>query len=158
MKLMINEILQNEKVEQKKLLNFFARQPQVNKIEIFELHKKMFYILRQKYQNYELAEISYCALIKAIEIAKNETKMLQNKSFGNMSNEEIKNLSEKQIKIFKTSSRRKSVREQLIKYLPLVISLRSEQISFRKISDFLLENHNIRVSYCLIYKIIKELK
>ena len=158
MKLTIGEIVLIEDNEQKKLLNFFARQSQVYKIEIFELHKKMFYILRQKYQNYELAEISYCALIKAIEIAKNETKMLQNKSFGNMSNEEIKKLSERKIKIFKTSNRKKRVREQLEKHLPLVISLRNEKISLRKICDFLLENHNMKVSHCLIYNIIKELK
>jgi len=154
---MISEIIQVDEMTQNQLLKYFTKKPLSEKIGVLEIHKKIFHINRQKYKESSNAELSFCALIQAINIVKGNEEMLRKKSFGGLSLEEIEKLSKQQLKSFK-AKRKKHTREQVVKYLPLVLGLRNEGISFREISRFLYEKYNLKASYSLIFKIYKEIK
>lgn len=159
MKLMINEIIKADEALQNQLLKHLVKKTLPEKVEICVLHRQLLHINRKKYKENSNAELSYCALIQAIQIAQKNEKILKEKSFGNLTLQEIEKLSKQQIAAFKASNiRRKTVREKLVPYLPYIISLRNQEMPFRQISIFLKEKYNLKASYSLIYQIFKELK
>lgn len=159
MKLMISEILHADEIVQNQLLKYLPKKPLHEKVDIFRLHGKILHMNRQKFPKHDISELSYCSLIRAIQIAKNNEKMLKEKSFGNLPLEEIEKLSKQQIEALKASNvRKKTVREKLVPHLPYIISLQNENISFRQISMILLDKYRIKASYSTIYNVLKEIK
>lgn len=159
MKLMINEIIQADEALQNQLLKYLAKKTLPEKVEICRLHRQLLHINRKKYKENSNAELSYCALIQAIQIGEKNEKMLKEKSFGNLSLEDIEKLSKQHIEVLKASNvRKKTVREKLVPHLPYIISLRNENITFRHISKILLDKYGIKASYSTIFNIYKEIK
>lgn len=145
--------------QQRQVLLFFAKLPMPIRVELFEKHKIVFYKLKQIHLDISLPLLSYCALLIVVFSAKSNQKMLQSANFQNLTLDEILQLSLQQIQIFKHSKERKKQQyEQVIKYWSLVKTLKSQNMSFRDISEYLQKYHRVNISYSTIYKIYKKLE
>ena len=159
MEKLIFHITKLSEKQQRSLLLFFARFPLLIRLEFFEKHKIVFHKLKQVHLDTSPSLLSYCALIIVVASAKNNQNMLQSANFQNLTLDEILQSSLQQIQIFKHSkARKKQQYEQVIKYWSLVKTLKSQNMSFRDISEYLQKYHRVDISYSTIYKIYKKLE
>jgi len=157
--MLIEKITKMSEKQQRQVLLFFAKLPISIRVELFEKHKIVFYKLKQVHLNTSPSLLSYCALIVVASSCKNNQKMLQSVNFQNLTLDEILQLSLQQIQIFKHSkARKKQQYAQVIKYWSLVKTLKSQNMSFRDISEYLQKYHRVNISYSTIYKIYKKLE
>lgn len=155
----ILQITKMSEKQQRHVLLIFAKLPMTIRVDLFEKHKVVFYKLKQSHIGISLSILSYCALVIVATLYKSNQTMLQSSNFLNMSLDQILNLSLEQIQIFKHSkARKKQQYEQVIKYWSLVKTLKSQNMSFRDISEYLQKYHRVHISYSTIYKIYKKLE
>lgn len=147
--------------DQTKHINYFSRCPLGIRLEIFEQHKGIFHRLRKIYkEETSFTDISYCSLILAIGLTRAKEKALLTKSFGEMSLDEIRDLSSFQAKKFvEKTEKRANKRDKLTGYWPLIRDLKiNHGLSFEKISLFLLKKRKFKVSVASIHKRWHELE
>ena len=135
--------------EQKKIINWFNKQPLEMQIDIFREQKNQFFILKNSDLNSEnlLSIISfYLAVFKFYKIdnqisAKNKTMILQVKSQ----------------KIHKFQ-KIKAKREKLLNIWSKIQKLKNDEFSFREIETYLKQKHRFRVSHTYIQQIWQEIE
>lgn len=148
-------------IDQTKQISYFSRCPLGIRLEIFEKHRDVFHRLREIYrEEASFSDISYCSLILAIGLIRAKEKALLKKSFGEMSLDEIRDLSSYQVKKFvEKTTKRAEKREKLISYWSLVRDLKiNHGLSFEKISMFLLKKRKFKISASYIYECWNELE
>ena len=158
---LITRIIKVNTNDQTKHINYFSRCPLGIRLEIFEQHKGIFYRLRETYKDEaSFSDISYCALMLAIALIRAKEKALLTKSFGNMSLDEIRDLSSFQAKKFvEKTEKRASKRDKLTGYWPLIRDLKiNHGLSYEKISLFLLKKRKFKISASYIYECWNELE
>lgn len=158
---MVEKMTKVNLVDQGKHINYFSRCPLGIRLEIFEQQKGIFHRLRETYKaEANVSDISYCSLILAIGLIRAKEKALLTKSFGEMTLDEIRDISTFQVKKFAEKVEKHAhKRETLIGYWSLVRQLRNEHnLSFIKISLFLLKKRKFKISASYIYECWKELE
>lgn len=158
---MVEKMTKVNLVDQGKYINYFSRCPVGIRLEIFEQQKGIFHRLREIYrEKTSFSDISYCSLILAIALMRAKEKALLTKSFGEMTLDEIRDISTFQVKKFAEKIEKHAhKRETLIGYWSLVRNLRIEHnLSFVKISLFLLKKRKFKISASYIYECWNELE
>ncbi len=158
---LITRIIKVNHVDQIKHINYFSRCPLGIRLGIFEEHREIFPRLRERYKDEaSFSDISYCSLILAIGLTRAKEKALLTKSFGEMSLDEIRDVSAFQVnKFVEKTEKRANTRDKLTGYWPLIRDLKlNHGLSFEKISMFLLKKRKFKVSVASIHKRWHELE
>ena len=158
--LVVQKVIKLNEEEQKSLLRAFSRLPLDNKIELMTHHRSLLHKLRQFYSDITVNVLSYCALITAIQVYQNKQVALKKLNIGDMSLEEIREITSKKAKLFlQKQFRRQTKRERLLGYWAVVKTLKeSEDFSFRQIENYLKKHHRFEVSYSMIAKLWYEVE
>lgn len=142
------------KKEQKKLVNWFARQNILIQINIFSEQKNQFFKLKSEMTEVDILPLA--AFLLAIQYFYSLEQSISSKSkHANLSTS--KNLSKFRIRKAK-KERYKEKREKLLNLWAIVVNLKSEDFSFRQIADYLRGHHRFEVSHTYIHKIWEELE
>lgn len=142
------------KKEQKKLVNWFARQNILIQINIFSEQKNQFFILKSEVAEIDILPLA--AFLLAIKYFYSLEYSANSKSKNNNLSAS-KNLSKFRIRKAK-KVRYKEKREKLLNLWAIVVNLKSEDFSFRQISDYLRGHHRFGVSHTYIQKLWQELE
>lgn len=138
---------------QKKLINWFAMQNILIQIDIFEEQKNQFFKLKNKIQEQELVPlasfllaVNYFYLLESSKNSKNKQNDLSHSS-------KVSKFLVKKAK----KERYKEKREKLLNLWSVVENLKSEEFSFRQISNYLRGHHRLDVSHTYIHNLWVEL-
>ena len=141
------------------LFRYFARLPFENQVKILAKHRKILFMQKQTYKNEDITHLSYTAFVLAIKHHLSDEKKLLKKRFEDMSLDEIKDLAMTNLNKFKMNKSKKlSKRDRVLALWAVVKTLRSENISFRGISNYLKKNHHFDVGHSLIHMMWQELE
>lgn len=141
--------------DQTKHLNYLAKCPIEVRIGLFEKQREVFHQLFQEYKGQTPAsDISYCALILAIGATRTFEKKLTQKSFSDLSLDEIRNLSASRAVTFKHKITKVSQKhEKLMGYWAIVRTLRLDHAySYQRISLYLGKKHRFSIAPSTIMK------
>lgn len=138
MQTVINRILKQSEEMQKASLRYYTRCSHDVKVLILTNKTPIFHQLRQKNSDVDKATIEYCAMVIAIQEQQHQEKMLSNKSFGDMTLEEIEKLSDLQAMKFKSKQKKRASKgDFLLSHWAEVRRLRLvKNFSFRDIADY----------------------
>jgi len=146
----ITKVSQKQK---KQLVSWYNKQNILIQNDVFSEKKNYYFKLRNNGISLDLIPICsfYLALkkLKKTDDLKFKNKNLNLDSLNKISNNSIKSF--KKIKF-------KEKREKLLNYCNLIKKLRSENFSFRQISDYLRGHHRFEVSHTYIAIFLKEFK
>lgn len=145
--------------DQKSHLIYLSRSPLEIRLSLFEKQREIFHSLSQKYKGVVGAsDIAYTALILAIGATRSLEKKLTKKSFGELSLDEIRELSASRAVSFKHSTTKVSQKhEKLMGYWAIVRTLRIDhQYSYERISLYLKKKHRFSIAPSTIMKKWKE--
>lgn len=122
--------------QQNQLLRYFVRLAQESKLQVMEINREIFYVLKQKYSDVSLAVLSYSSLVLAIQKFKNQTSEVDLNAI---------NIRTKTLRI-------QPKKDRLIGYWALVKVLRIEKkLSFRQIAQYLKNYHKFEISHSVIF-------
>ncbi|MDD3594868.1 hypothetical protein [Sulfuricurvum sp.] len=138
MEILINKILKISEEQQKSQLRYFTRCAVEIKLQIIRNKTPRFHKLRQEYSDIDKSILEYCAMVIAIQDQQNQEKMLSNKSFGDMTLEEIEKFSDLQASKFKSKQKKRGSKgDFLLAHWAEVRRLRLvKNFSFRDIADY----------------------
>lgn len=138
MQTVINRILKQSEEMQKASLRYYTRCSHDVKVLILTNKTPIFHQLRQKNSDVDKATIEYCAMVIAIQDQQNQEKMLSNKSFGDLTLEEIEKLSDLQVSKFKSKQKKRGSKgDFLLAHWAEVRRLKLVKgFSFRDIADY----------------------
>lgn len=138
MQTIINRILKQSEEMQKASLRYYTRCSHDVKVLILTNKTPIFHQLRQKNSDVDKATIEYCAMVIAIQEQQHQEKMLSNKSFGDMTLEEIEKLSDLKVSKFKSKQKKRGAKgDFLLAHWAEVRRLRLvKNFSFRDIADY----------------------
>jgi hypothetical protein len=142
------------KKNQKKLVNWFARQNILVQINIFGEQKNQFFKLKN--EGLEVDILPLVAFLLSIQYFYSLESSSNSKSkHNNLSTS--KNLGKFRIRKAK-KERYKAKREKLLNLWAIVVNLKSEDFSFRQIAEYLRGHHRFVVSHTYIHNLWKELE
>lgn len=142
------------KKEQKKLVNWFSNQNVLVQIDIFAEQKNQFFKLKNECTEAETVPLA--AFLRAIHYfysLENE-KNSKNKQNNLSANSKVSRFSIKKSQ----KNRYKEKYEKLLNLWSVVKNLKSEEFSFRQISDYLRGHHRFEVSHTYIRNLWTELE
>ena len=133
----MNQEAQNQK------LRLFVRVELETKLKIFQEQKQLFHKLKSEHNDIDNTILTLSSFILAIHLV---IKELDDVNFN-------------AIKLRGKNNKAKIKRQKLLDYWAIIRVLRLEQnMSFRKISQYLLKYHRFEVSYSTIYGLWVELE
>lgn len=147
--------------DQTRHLNYFAKCPIEIRLSLFEKQRELFYPLSQKYKDRMSANgISYGALILAIGATRALEKKLTQKSFADLSLDEIRDFSSMRAIKFKHKTKKTSIKhEKLMSYWAIVRTLRIDhEYSYERVSLYLKKKHRFSIAPSTIMKKWKEIE
>lgn len=138
MQTVINRILKQSEEMQKASLRYYTRCSHDVKVLILTNKTPIFHQLRQNNSDVDKATIEYCAMVIAIQDQQNQEKMLSNKSFGDLTLDEIEKLSDLQVSKFKSKQKKRGSKgDFLLAHWAEVRRLKLVKgFSFRDIADY----------------------
>lgn len=138
MQTIINRILKQSEEMQKVSLRYYTRCSHDVKVLILTNKTPIFHQLRQNNSDVDKATLEYCAMVIAIQEQQHKEKMLSNKSFEDMTLEEIEKLSDLQAMKFKSKQKKRGSKgDFLLSHWAEVRRLRLvKNFSFRDIADY----------------------
>lgn len=157
----LEQMIKLSQDDQRGHLIYFAKCPLETRLVIFEKQKEVFYPLLQKYKGtINTSDISYCALILAIGATRSLEKKLTKKSFGELSLDEIRELSASRAVMFKQKTTKVSHKQdKLMGYWAIVRSLRLDhEYSYERIALYLKKKHRFPIAPSTIMKKWKALE
>lgn len=157
----LEKILKLNQDDQKRHLNYLARSPIEVRLALFEKQKEIFHPLLQKYKGViSTSNITYAALILAIGVTRSLEKKLTKKSFGELSLDEIRDLSASRAVSFRHSITKVSQKhEKLMGYWAIIRSLRLDhEYSYERISLYLKKKHRFSIAPSTVMKKWKEIE
>lgn len=157
----IDKMAKLNQADQTKLINYFAKCPISIRTQIFDHHRDNLHKLRLTYKDEaSLNEISYCAFLLAIGFVRSKEKVLTKKSFGELSLDEIRELSSSRAIAFASKSVKSTVKhEKLMGYWAIVHTLRLDHsYSYERIAQYLKRKHRFSIAASTIMKKWKEIE
>ncbi|KFN40865.1 MAG: hypothetical protein JU82_00350 [Sulfuricurvum sp. MLSB] len=157
----LQQLIKLSQDDQRRHLNYLAKCPMETRLALFEKQKEIFYSLLQKYKGViTTSDITYAALILAIGVTRSLEKKLTKKSFGELSLDEIRELSASRAVSFKNTLTKKSpTHEKLMGYWAIIRTLRLDHMySYERIALYLKKKHRFSVAQSTIQKKWKELE
>lgn len=151
----LEQLLKLSHNDQTRHLNYLARSPIEVRLALFEKQKEVFYPLLQKHKgSISTSDLAYAALILAIGATRSMEKKLSKKSFGDLTLDEIRDLSASRAVSFKHSTSKSSPKhEKLMGYWAIIRSLRLDhQYSYERISLYLKKKHRFSIAPSTIMK------
>lgn len=138
MQTIINRILKQSEEMQKASLRYYTRCSHDVKVLILTNKTPIFHQLRQNNSDVDKATLEYCAMVIAIQEQQHKEKMLSNKSFGDLTLDEIEKLSDLQVSKFKSKQKKRGSKgDFLLSHWAEVRRLRLvKNFSFRDIADY----------------------
>lgn len=157
----LEQLMKLSKEDQKSHLSYLAKCPIEIRLVIFEKQRETFYKISQKYKSQLTAsDITYMALILTIGTARALEKKLTKKSFGELSLDEIRELSASRAVTFLQKITKGSQKhEKLMSYWAIVRTLRLDHTySYERISLYLKKKHRFSIAPSTIMKKWKEIE
>lgn len=157
----LEKMMKLSKDDQSRHLNYLAKCPIEVRIGLFEKQREVFHQLTQKYKGQTPAsDISYCALILAIGATRAYEKKLTQKSFSDLSLDEIRDLSASRAVTFKYKTTKVPHKhEKLMGYWAIIRSLRIDHgYSYERVTQYLKKKHRFSVAPSTIMKTWKQLE
>lgn len=142
------------KKNQKKLINWFARQNILVQIDIFSEQKNQFFKLKNQHENLQV--IPLAAFLLSIQYFYG----LETSKYGKSAKTDLTEsgkISKFSIKKAK-KERHKEKREKLLDLRSVVLQLKEADVSLRDISDYLRGHHRFVVSHTYIRDLWEELE
>ncbi len=159
MKNIIEKITKISEKKQVANIRYFAKLPIDNQVEIFDKTTKLFHKMKNEYTQIPNHVLTYISFIIIIATYKNDEEFLKNANFKDLTLNQIYQLTQKRIKIFKNSIKKRSAKnEKLMEYWSLVVALKEQQLSYRQISMYLSKYHHFVVSASKIFNKWKEME
>lgn len=158
---LIERMVKISQDDQTKHVNYFSRCPLSMRVEIFDFHRDILHKLRNQHKDEaNLSDISYCAFILAIGTTRTKEKALVAKSYGDLSLDEIRNLSSiRAVKFAKKDINPTGKHEKLMGYWAIVRTLRLDHgYSYDRVSLYLKKKHRFSVAPSTIMKKWKEIE
>ena len=155
------KMMKLSKDDQTRHLNYLAKGSIEIRLNLFEKQRELFYPLFQKYKDHmSTSDISYGALILAIGITRAFEKKLTQKSFADLSLDEIRDLSSMRAIEFKHKTTKVSQKhEKLMSYWAIIRSLRIDHgYSYERVSLYLKKKHRFSIAASTIMKKWKEIE
>jgi len=137
----------------KKLTNFFKSQSVDIQTDIFKEQKNQYFVLKNKFGTNET--ISLSAFFISVDIFYQQER-LQKKKNKSQDLHSLVHISDSAIKKFR-KDKPKEKREKLLNLISVIKKLRTENFSFRQISQYLRSKHRLDVSHSYIRQIWEEL-
>lgn len=149
----VERLIKMSHEQQKSLLRYFSRCPPEIRILILENKIPVFHKLRQENNTVDKGVLDYCSLILAISAQHDDEQSLSKKSYPGMTQEEIRQVSDKKASLFLLSTENKAKqRQKLLSYWADVRTAKLVHgMSFRKIVLFLKKKHRFEVSKSLLH-------
>jgi hypothetical protein len=141
--------------DQTKHLNYLARCPLEVRLALFEKKRDIFHQLFQKYKGQIVAsDLSYVSLILAIGATRSMERNLTKKSFGDLTLDEIRDLSSMRAVTFKHKTTRVTQKhEKLLGYWAIIRTLRLDHgYSYERVSQYLNKKHRFSIAPSTIMK------
>lgn len=137
------QLLKSTNEEQKQTLRVFLKMPLESRVKIFEGHKKMIYILKDKHREVDISILSYASFVLAVnQYITNTTDIDKNT-----------------LDLRAKSMRKFAKREKLISKWALIKELKNVKgLSFRQIAKYLKKYHKLEVVHSTVYDLWKELE
>jgi|GEM_PF-1919228 len=157
----LEKMMKLSKDDQTRHLNYLAKCPMEIRLGLFERQREIFYPLSQKYKDrMNASDISYSALILAIGATSAFEKKLTKKNFGELSLDEIRDLSASRAVTFKHKTTKVSQKhEKLMGYWAIVRTLRLDHsYSYERVSLYLKKKHRFSIAPSTIMKKWKEIE
>lgn len=157
----LEKMMKLSKDDQTRHLNYLAKCPIEVRLGLFEKQRELFYPLSQKYKDrMNASDISYVALILGIGVVRALEKKLTQKSFTELSLDQIHDLSASRAVSFKYKTTNVSQKhEKLMGYWAIVRTLRIEHgYSYERVSLYLKKKHRFSIAASTIMKKWKELE
>lgn len=157
----LEQLIKLSQDDQRRHLNYLAKCPIEARLSLFEKQKEVFYPLFQKHKGViNTSDISYAALILAIGVTRSLEKKLTKKSFGDLSLDEIRELSASRAVSFKHSTTKSSPKhEKLMGYWAIIRTLRIDHgYSYKRVAVYLNKKHRFSIAPSTIMKKWKELE
>lgn len=157
----LETMMKLSKDDQTRHLNYLAKCPIETRLGLFEKQREIFYPLLQKYKDrMSASDISYGALILAIGATRAFEKKLTQKSFTELSIDEIRDLSSIRAVSFKYKTTKVSQKhEKLMSYWAIVRTLRlGHEYSYERVALYLKKKHRFSIAASTIMKKWKELE
>lgn len=157
----LEQLMKLSKDDQKRHLNYLARSSIEVRLALFEKQKEIFHPLLQKYKGIiNISDLTYAALILAIGSTRSLEKKLTQKSFSDLSLDEIRDLSSMRAVAFKQQMKKGSQKhEKLLGYWAIVRSLRLDHgYSYERIALYLQKKHRFSIAPSTVMKKWKEME
>lgn len=140
--------------DQTRHLNYLAKCPIEVRLVLFEKQRQLYHQLLHKHKSQALSsDIAYVALILAIGASRTLEKKLTQKSFSDLSLDEIRDLSASRAVLFKCKTTKVSHKhEKLMGYWAIVRTLRLDHAySYQRISLYLAKKHRFSIAPSTIF-------
>lgn len=157
----LEKIMKLSHDDQKSHLTYLSRSPLETRLSLFKKQREIFHSLSQKYKGVVSAsDMTYCALILAIGATRAFEKKLTQKSFAELSLDEIRDLSASRAVTFKQRTTKGSQKhEKLMSYWAIVRTLRLDHgYSYERVSLYLKKKHRFSIAPSTIMKKWKEIE
>lgn len=143
MEVLLNRILKVSEEQQKSQLRYFVRCSMEIKQQIIRNKTPIFHRLRHENSDVDKETLEYCAMVIAIQEQQHQEKMLSNKSFGDMTLEEIEKLSDLQVSKFKSKQKKRGSKgDFLLAHWAEVRRLKlAKGFSFRDIAEYFTQKY-----------------
>lgn len=155
------EIITKSSLEDQAFQNrYYARLGHCMQFEVFKRHRKVLYMLNQKYKNENVAIhiLSYSAFVLAIKSIRVDEQKISTKNFVDLELEEIQALSILKIMKYKDKKQKKVTKRSMIIAISSDISTAlDEGLSFRDLEHYLKKEHNISAKKSTIFAVCKEM-
>jgi hypothetical protein len=144
-------------VIKKKLINWFARQPDQIKLVILKRQRDLFFDLRLTQQDKTPEELTLESLYKVLYLAWKSEYIGAIKE----SDHRLEKIREKIIERLKRHKARKNPKkqtklQQLEKFDKDIRLMREQGLSYQKISEYLKKNHKVKIHFTYIRKYLME--
>lgn len=157
----LEQLIKLSKDDQTRHLSYLTKCPLEVRLGLFEKQREVFHSLSQQYKGkLNISDISYAALILAIGSTRALEKKLTQKSFTDLSLDEIRDLSASRAVTFKHKIAKVTQKhEKLMNYWAIVRTLRIDHgYSYERVSLYLKKKHRFSIAPSTIMKKWKELE
>lgn len=156
----IDRLLKMSLEQQTSYLRFYSRSSLEIRIEILKNKHSLFHQFRSKNNEVDKGLLEYCALIKAISDQYIDEISLSKKSFPGLTQEEIRQKSNKKASLFLLTTKNEAKqRQKVLSYWADICNAKLEhRMSFRQIVQFLKKKHRFEVSKSLIHNMWAEIE
>jgi hypothetical protein len=156
----INEITRTHPEERESLMRWFQKMEDTQRISVMRQQTEIMRAMRTKLEQYEVAERAYCSLL--IALLQQKQKLTSSKRKETLDKDLRAEVSRFYIDSITGAPRRQKeggiAKLVRTKWFVEIEQLREQEVSWRKISDYIAKRHKKRVSHTHLAKLFEALK